>query len=250
MCKYFVLSCSIVGPPSTPTINTVTPLTTSINLVWSQRAGDVVDSYTLSYSYVTRGCEGTVLGGKTITGIYGSIRTYNLSWLEENSDFNISITAVNGAGSSPVPARTSSTTLEAGGIFIVYYDYYCIPMVTHITYTHCLPPAPSGTVSYLKTTVTTSTNISIAWGRVPCKYRNVKITRYGVIYGPISDSNDRSGSLIIDINTNNVFTITGLLPRTRYTIQVRADHVMATRTLIGTELATMDVETTEPEGKV
>ena len=106
MCKYFILSCSLVGPPYTPTINMVTPQTTSINLAWSQHAGDVVDSYTISYSYITRCCGGTVLGGNTITGIDGSIRTYSLSNIEENSDFDISITAVNGVGSSTVPART------------------------------------------------------------------------------------------------------------------------------------------------
>ena len=65
-----------------------------------------MDSYTISYSYITRGCNGTVLGGDTINGIDGSIRTYSLSNIEENSDFDISITAMNGAGSSPVPART------------------------------------------------------------------------------------------------------------------------------------------------
>ena len=108
----------LVDPPTNPVITKVTPQTTSIDLAWSQPAGDVVDSFTISYSYVIRGCNGSVLGGDTITGIDGSIRAYSLSNLEENSDFDISITAVNGAGSSPVPARTTSTTLEAGEIFM------------------------------------------------------------------------------------------------------------------------------------
>ena len=108
----------LVDPPTTPVITKMTPQTTSIDLAWSQPAGDVVDSYTISYSFVTRGCDGTVLGGDTITGIDGSIRAYILSNLEENSDLEISITAVNGAGSSPVPARISSTTLVAGEIFM------------------------------------------------------------------------------------------------------------------------------------
>ena len=118
MYEYFILSCSLVGLPSTPTINMVIPQTTSINLAWNQSAGDVVDSYTISYSYITRGCDDTVLGGNTITGIDGSIRTYILSNIDENSDFDISITAVNGVGSSPVPAKTTSTTLVAGEIFM------------------------------------------------------------------------------------------------------------------------------------
>ena len=86
-----------------------------------------MDSYTISYSYITRGCDGTVIGEDTITGIDGSIRTYSLSNIQENSDFDISITAVNGAGSSPVPARTSSTTLVAGEIFKSTLIYtYCV----------------------------------------------------------------------------------------------------------------------------
>ena len=107
-----------MNPPSTPTITTVTPQTTYINLAWSQDAGDVVNSYTISFFYITRGCDGAIVGLDTITGIDGSIRAYGLSNIQENSDFDINITAVNGAGSSPVPARTSSNTLVAGEIFI------------------------------------------------------------------------------------------------------------------------------------
>ena len=108
----------LVDPPTTPIITKVTPQTTSIDLAWSQPAGDVVDSFTISYSFVTRGCDSSVLGWDTITGIDGSIRAYSLSNIEENSDYDISFTAVNGAGSSPVPARISSTTLVAGEIFM------------------------------------------------------------------------------------------------------------------------------------
>ena len=78
-----------------------------------------MDSFTISYSYVTRGCDGTIYGWDTITGIDGSIRTYSLSNVEENSDFDISITAVNGVGNSSVPAKISSTTLVAGEIFML-----------------------------------------------------------------------------------------------------------------------------------
>ena len=224
----------------------MTPRTTSINLAWSQSAGDVVDSYTISYSYITRGCNGTVLGADTITGIDGSIRTYSLSYIEENSDFDISITAVNGAGSSPMPAKTSSTTLVAG-------KYICLPWYTVLsshTHTHAILAAPSGIVASLMTTAITSTTVSMSWGRVACVDRNIKITRYALVYGPSSDSSDRKGSIIMAINTNNVYTITGLLPRTSYSIQVRADHATVFETLMGTMSATVNAETAVPEGEV
>ena len=135
MCEYFILSCSLVGPPFTPIITMVTPQTTFINLVWSQHDGDVVVSYTVSYSFITRGCDGTIRGRNTITGIDGFIRAYNLSNIEENSDINISIIAVNGAGSSPVPASTSSTTLEAGEIFMS--NLLCCHLTNIHTHTSC-----------------------------------------------------------------------------------------------------------------
>ena len=246
-----------MGPPFTPIITKVTPRTTSINLAWSQSAGDVVDSYTISYSYITRGCNGAVLGADTITGIDGSIRTYSLSNIEENSDLDISIRAVNGAGSSPVPARTSSTTLVAGEIFMSTLTYtYCV-VITHThthththAHTHTLLAAPSGIVASLMTTAITSTTVSMSWGRVACIDRNIEITRYALIYGSSSDSSDRSGSIIMEINTNNVYTITGLLPRTSYTIQVRADHATVFETLMGTVSATVNAETAVPEGEV
>ena len=80
--------------------------------------------------------------------------------------------------------------------------------------------------------------------------QNIEITRYALIYGPSSDSSVRSGIFVMDINTNNVYTITGLLPRTGYTIQVRADHATVFGTLEGTISATGNAETAVPEGGV
>ena len=90
----------------------------------------------------------------------------------------------------------------------------------------------------------------MSWGRVYCADRNIEITRYAVIYGPSSNSTDLSGISIWDINVNNVITITGLLPQTGYTIQVRADHQTVFRSIFGTMLATVNAETAVPEGEV
>ena len=74
-----------------------------------------MESYTLDYSYTIKGCDSRVFED-IITEINGSSSSYTLSGLEENSDFVVSIAAVNGAGSSPGPARISTTTLMAGGV--------------------------------------------------------------------------------------------------------------------------------------
>ena len=79
--------------------------------------------------------------------------------------------------------------------------------------------------------------------------RNVEITRYALIFGLSSDSSVRSGKITMDINTNNVYTITGLLPRTDYTIQVRADYATVFKTLMGTVSATVNAVTAVPEGE-
>ena len=55
------------------------------------------------------------MGGDNVSTVTGSSRDYTLTGLEENSDFTISITAMNGAGSSP-PATTTARTAIAGRI--------------------------------------------------------------------------------------------------------------------------------------
>ena len=98
-------------------------------------------------------------------------------------------------------------------------------------------------------TVINSTAFYTTWGRVLCTDRNIEITTYALIYAPSSDSSDWRGNFVTDINTNNVYTITGLVPRTGYTIQVRADHSTIFRIFMGTMLATVNAVTAVPEGE-
>ena len=72
-----------------------------------------MDSYQISYSDTIRGCEVEEVGGGNESTVNGSSREYTLTGLEENSDVIISITAMNGAGSSP-PATTTTRTLTDG----------------------------------------------------------------------------------------------------------------------------------------
>ena len=102
----------LLGLPSSTTIMSVTSQSTSITLTWSQSPGDVVDSYQISYSFTIRGCGAR---GGHVSTVNGSSREYTLTGLEENSDFTINITAMNGAGSSP-PATTTARTAIAGRI--------------------------------------------------------------------------------------------------------------------------------------
>ena len=100
------------GPPSSPIFLSTSSQSISITLTWSQSPGDVVDSYQISYSFTIRRC-GIQVNDIALTT--GSSREYTLTELEENSDFTISITAMNGVGSSP-PANTTARTAIAGRI--------------------------------------------------------------------------------------------------------------------------------------
>ncbi len=72
-----------------------------------------MDSYTISYSFTVIGCDGVSgsTGINDIMGINGSTRMYTLFGLEEYTEFTITLTAVNGAGSASV-SRVART--EAG----------------------------------------------------------------------------------------------------------------------------------------
>ena len=52
--------------------------------------------------------------------------------------------------------------------------------------------------------------------------RNTEITDYGLSYEPTSDPNDIVGIRVDDDIRR--FTATGLIPRTEYTVKVRAEH--------------------------
>ncbi len=76
-----------------------------------------MDSYTISYSFRVIGCDGVSgsTGSRTIVGIDGATRMYTLSGLEEYTEIIITLSAVNGAGSTSV-SRVACT--EAGNYIL------------------------------------------------------------------------------------------------------------------------------------
>ena len=75
-----------------------------------------MDSYTISYSFTVTGCTGEAgaIGDITVTGIGGSNRTCSLTNLEENTQYIISISAVNEAGTSGMSPMTITNTPVTG----------------------------------------------------------------------------------------------------------------------------------------
>ena len=77
----------------------------------------MVESYTVSYTRATEQCKGSVdfKSSGNIPGINGSIRSYSLTNLEEDSAYGITIEAVNGAGTGSSTLFTTRTL--AAGMF-------------------------------------------------------------------------------------------------------------------------------------
>ena len=67
------------------------------------------------------GCTGVAgaIGDRTVTGIGGSARIRSLTNLEENTQYIISISAVNGAGTSAMSPMTITNTPVTGNCLCV-----------------------------------------------------------------------------------------------------------------------------------
>ena len=238
VCMYgmMILWCS--GPPSSPTILN-TSMSTNITLTWSQSPRDVVDSYQISYSFTIRGCG---VGGGNVSTVTGTSREYTLTGLEENSDFTINIIAMNGAGSSP-PATIITRTLN-GSLDCIPFNVHCYAVTIYFE-------APSSPPKSLRISSTSSTSISITWGDVPCRERNVDmITGYSVTYICNDNCSSPFGNETVEAHSRT-FTASRLIPRTNYTFEVRAFHSNKSTSLQLTGLPTEVTKTTEiPEGKI
>ena len=109
MCLILLLHCTYIDlPPSAPTNVTGTAQTTSVTLTWSQSLMDVVTNYTVIYTR-TGGCpDPDSATWRTVSG-----SPYNITGLEENIIYEISIIANNRGGMS-LRANYSTTTLSTG----------------------------------------------------------------------------------------------------------------------------------------
>ena len=104
-----------------------TATTSSISLTWEQP--DAVDQYEINYNYVITECnsEGSIFPSVSIRVYNGSLRQYNLtnspsSPIEEDSIFNISLTAINSVTRSEPSETVMVATSDAG---MTNYILFC-----------------------------------------------------------------------------------------------------------------------------
>ena len=68
----------------------------------------------------------------------------------------------------------------------------------------------------------TSSSITVQWGRVSCIDRNSEITGYTVRYGQTGSTTTVMESVSGTSDSDRMFTVSGLIPRTNYTFEVAA----------------------------
>ncbi len=96
--------------PDAPSDIMVTMVTaTSITITWTQSSDILIDRYEVSYMYTIKKCSASP--GQGMNTLSGSARSYNLMSLNEDSTYNITVTAINdeGSRSSTITADTSTS---------------------------------------------------------------------------------------------------------------------------------------------
>ena len=97
-------------------MNSTTP--TTISLSWTAANG-TVDSYEVMWERDTSGeCPDVDEGSATISG---SSTSHTISGLEEDSNYTITVTAINTAGSA-VSVPVTAVTGEAGEGLVIWYE--------------------------------------------------------------------------------------------------------------------------------
>ena len=110
--------------PTQPTIGLTTPTETSVSITWTVDAGSVVESYRVLWQRDTSvGCPGEDEGNETLTG---DPTSHNVTGLEEDSSYIITLWASNAAGS--VDVGVAVMTLEAG----MYCCCFLTSIETHV----------------------------------------------------------------------------------------------------------------------
>ena len=113
-CNALIIAVAVDVPPPSSATNLTSPSQspTSITLSWEQPAGDAVDRYDVVYTY-QGGCSDYTQPENMATVNDGTTRECTLQNLQEFSDYNITIAAVNEAGLS-MQTRITATTQSAG----------------------------------------------------------------------------------------------------------------------------------------
>ena len=150
--------------------------------------------------------------------IRGSLREYNLTSLEEFTNYSISVTAVNRRGSSSnttVYQQTKSTSKSARITYLLCYVLFIWYVVVQCNVEPgCCVPRPTTTVGL--------TTFTATWTKERCSIRNGLVTNYVIEYGEANTTSTIGSS---DSNIRN-FNAKHLFPSTTYVIKVALNNTV------------------------
>ena len=107
------MSVSVIPVPGQPSVSVTSTTPTTISLSWSVPSGSVVTSYEVMWQRDTSACPGDDEGSMSVTTTdISTSRTITVE--QEDSDYIITVTAVNAAGSSAASNTVTAMTGEAG----------------------------------------------------------------------------------------------------------------------------------------
>ena len=114
--------------------------------------------------------------------------------------------------------------------------------------------APSAPPEGLQILTTTLNSIAVTWNRVPCVDRNIAITGYQWRWSLMSDPTVTVGGIVTGTGTDDrTVTFPNLIPRSNYTIEVRAVHTDFTvipPVILSSPAAEITAGTAVPTGKL
>ena len=98
--------------PSAPVIIGTFYRNRSIFVNWSHPTNEVTELFTISYYYNVLECRGSLGNYSDRDNVTNTRRNYIISETEEDSDYTITIIAVNGTGSNMSAPHTVTTKIE------------------------------------------------------------------------------------------------------------------------------------------
>ena len=188
-------------------VGATTPSTIPLTL---NTTGSVVDNYEIVWERDTLGkCSDMHKDSATISGDFTS---YTVMGLHGYSNYTITVTATNAAG-SVVSDSVTGMTGEAGEGLSDIYELMSIQIMYFL-------PAPTAPPTIVSTSDVTKSSITVQWRPVDCIHRNGYITGYSVQYGVQGNGNQQN--VYASGGTTTETTISGMGSNTTYSIKVAA----------------------------
>ena len=147
------------------------------------------------------------------SGITTSGTSYQLTGLEEGTEYSITVTATLTGGRTEQDTVTATTRTAGQSISqSLFTPIHSEPF--------SLLTAPSVPPSSVRLSVVSSTSINVRWGPMDCRHRNGEITRYTVRYG--EEGGDLTPLFLPGDSSGGMITLSGLTKQTVYTVEVAA----------------------------